>query len=727
MSAQGLATSASSVMKHFTHCQPQSTNTRPYRAVFRILLAIGCLAWQLLVWPSVSRAVDISGFALLATTATDNQGLESDLLEQQYNLRLFQRFTPYLSARLSYQFLDFTSSFSEGFDVTRRTQRPLVELLYSRRHLTGRVAVYDQLIKNTLQEEDLERRSFTTYLAWQPSRGPGFSLNYREDRNIADVSVFGRDIDSRLFEAIAQYNRRYWAASYSFQQRQLENRSNQLNTDQTRHQLRADASRLLWAGRLSLGFSGWLTRLNRSSRTGEDTELAEPIPALEGLFAVDTTPEIGELEVNPTLNDGNVEIPASPPVEIGGANTFRNIGLDLGITRPISQLEIAVDTVSGPQVIWMVFHSRDNLVWESLPGVTSTFDTALLSYRLRFPETEDRFFKAVNLSINPAPIVLVTEVRALLQVDAEGIADEIEGTLYRADLVARFKPSQRISGSVGAGLSSDQDFAAGITRRDFSEVHANAQMTVNLRRDLSFNLGYHYNDSDELREPILVRTVNRFNAALNWYPLPTVDAVLTAGRRDESEAGDPIQTLDSLRLAVVTDLLPDLRLITDLNYSRLDDAFTSFNRNTWAWRETIQMQLRPSWTLSGSFFQSLNETQEGEPLLRRTQVAVNTTWTATRYLVLGGTLYWGDDDGRDSLNQRYTISYTPGDKLAISATYRGFDSSVGVGTSGDSVNVTYRLYRRFILFANLSRSRTEVTGDESTEITSLRAGLRFHF
>jgi hypothetical protein len=700
---------------------------RPATALREIRASSGLLLVLLLGSASTAVAVDFSGSALVAATATDNRGIESDLLEQRYQFRLFQQLTPYLSAGFGYQFLDLTSTLAEGVDFTRRTQRPLLELRYNRNRLSGRLAVYDQLIENTSQAEDLERRSLAAYLGWRPTLGPAFSVNFLQDRNIADVSVFGRGNDSRLLELVALYNRKNWAAGYSFVQRVLENPSNQLRTDQNRHEFHGNASRYFLGSRLFLGLSGRLSRLNRTSRLGEDTELAEPIPAAEGLVAVDTSPAIGELLPNTTLNDGDVETPASPPIEIGGANTFRNIGVDLGITRPVSRLEIAVDTVSGPQVAWQVFRSRDNLVWELIPGVTATFDEALLRYELRIPETEDRFFKAVNVSTNPVPIVLVTEARALLDLDAEQVAEDTESTLYRADVLARFHPSSRISGAVGFGLSNDENFSAGLVRRNFSEVHANARLSFDLRQDLRLNLGYNYTDSEELRDPILLRTVNRFNVALNWYPLPTVDAVLSAGRRDESEAGEPIQTLDSVRLGVATDLLPDLRLVSDLNLSRLDDPFAGRDRNSLTWRENLQMQLLPTWTLGGIFSYSLNKTREGDALLRRTQIVINTTWTATRYLVLGGFWFWSDDDGRNSINQSYNISYTPGDKLTLSATYRGFDSSTGVGTSGDSVNVTYRLYRRFILFANLSRSRSEVTGGESTEISSLRAGLRLSF
>lgn len=681
----------------------------------------------LLSSPGPASAIDFTGSALVAATASDNRGVESDQLEQRYTFGLLQDLTPYLRARFGYQFQDFSTTFAEGVDSTRRIRRPILELLYSREQLSGRIAIFDQLIENSPQQEDLERRSLAASVGWRPTRGPGFSLRYLEERNVADVSVFGRDVDSQLFDLIALYNRKNWGASYSFQQRVVDNRSNQLRTDQDRHEIRGDGSRFFWDGRLSLGFSGSFSRLNRTSQVSEQTELAEPVPAVEGLAAVDTSPEIGELDPNPTLNDGNIATPASPPIDIGGANTFRNIGLDLGITRPISRLEIAVDVVSGPQLSWRVYQSRDNLVWEEVSGVTAFFDDALLRYSLRFPETEDRFFKAVNVSVNPTPVVLVTEVRALLDVTAEQLTEDVEGTLYRADVFARLRPSRRISGSVGIGLSTDEDVAAGLVRRDYNEYHADARLAIDVRPDLRFNLGYQYTDTEELRGTPLLRTLNRFSMALNWYPLPTVEAVVAASRRDESEAGDPLQTLDSLRLGLVTDLLPDLRLISDLTFSQLDDAFAGSDRQSWSWRETLQMQPLPTWTLSGSFYYSQNETSEGQTLLSRTQYQLETRWAATSYLVLGGVWYLGDDDGRRSLNQSYNLSYTPGEKLSISASYQGFDSPGDVTTSTDNLSVAYRLYARFTLFASLARSRTEVTDGESTQITSLRAGLRLSF
>ena len=227
---------------------------------------------------------------------------------------------------------------------------------------------------------------------------------------------------------------------------------------------------------------------------------------------------------NPTLVDGDATTPASPPVEIGGASTFRNIGVDLGVTRPITRLEIATDLVSGPSVVWQVFRSRDNLFWEAVPGATSTFDSGLLRYRIRFPRTEDRFWKAVNVSANPAPAVRVTEIRALLDLATTALDESTDDNRYRGDVILGFNPSRRVSLAVGFGASSDETLAAGLVRRDYEEAHALARLTVGLARSLDLNFGYRYNDSENRRDPVLLRTVEPVQRQ------PDLEAPLDRGR-----------------------------------------------------------------------------------------------------------------------------------------------------------------------------------------------------
>ncbi len=280
---------------------------------------------------------------------------------------------------------------------------------------------------------------------------------------------------------------------------------------------------------------------------------------------------------------------------------------------------------------------------------------------------------------------------------------------------------------MGLGASSDETLTAGLVRRDYEEAHALARLTVGLARGLDLNLGYRYNDSENRAEPVLLRTVSQYNANLTWKLLSTVDAALTVGRRDESEKTTLLQSQDSVRLGVALELLADLRYVTNLDVSRLEDPFAGRDRNSWTWTHTLEMRPLPTWDLAGSFTLSRNETFAGEPLLDRTQYQIWTNWSPTAYLSLSGSWWYTDDGGRGSLNQSYSVSYAPGDRLTVSATYQGFDDVGGVGTSTDSLGATYRLFTQFLLFANLSRSTTEDIQGESIRVSNFRAGLQLAF
>jgi hypothetical protein len=102
---------------------------------------------------------------MIATSTTKSDGVESDLLEQQYNLGLLQPLTPYLTLRLGYQYVDYGSTFQDGTEVTRRTQQPLAELLYSRERLSGRVAVYKLSVEEPGAAQDFDRRSLAANLS----------------------------------------------------------------------------------------------------------------------------------------------------------------------------------------------------------------------------------------------------------------------------------------------------------------------------------------------------------------------------------------------------------------------------------------------------------------------------------------------------------------------------------------------------------------------------------
>ena len=689
---------------------------------------IGALLTAILLLSAVdSRALDFSGNIRLLWIDTQFQNGATNGLEQQYNLQLRQHLSPFLLARLTYNRFQVDTRPDGGESFGRRFQQPRLELLYSRPTVTARLGYAYREATGTFDINNFVSQGINGTLTWRILPRLSLNLGYSNDINETDPGAFGRETTTESARATIRYDRSFGGVSYSYSNLNLDNDSSGLVVDQQRHDLHLNAARDFFSDRLSLALSGRAGYSEGSRAAAEGADLAEPVPATEGLFAVDLTPGLGELEPTPDLINGDVITPVSPPIEIGAANTFRNIGLDLGITRPISRLEIYVDRPSGPNVVWDVYTSRDNLFWAPLLGVNSEWDPDLLRYTLRLPETEDRFFKAVNVSVNPADRVNVTELRALLGRPGAVGQDPNSQDLYQADLSARYRFSSRVNATLGVGTSNDQTTSGGLLLQDYSINYARAGLNIDLARTLHLTFGYRSTDSRDGRNPPLDRGTQEGTASLTWNPLPTVDLRFTTSSRDEKEQSELLQRTLTSRVGVGLQLLSDLQLYTDLSYNRLEDPFSGFDRDSY--NASIRFDSRPfrNWLLGGGYHYLLTETPEQETLLDRNNVFLQTSWSPGSFLTLTGTWRYYIDDFTDSLRQTYGLFYNPGPKLTFSATWDNFDTNTGRRTGNASAGLTYRLYRHVRFSARLSRSSFEQNSLPAEEVTSAQIGLTIGF
>lgn len=715
----------------------------PGRGLRRLAVLLVLL---LVLHVSAALAVDVTGSYSIFRSETDRNDLTTESTQQQATFDVYQGFTPFLSVRLGYQYFNVNTAIFDGTELDRTSRQPRLELVYNRSNLTARLSAQRNEIEGSSAQDSFETRSLLANVSWTPTRGPGYELTFQQTTNLADISVFGRDTDARVFSFETFYDRSWWGASYAFRRNSLDQRVGNFGFEQNRHELRGYVSRSLVEDRVSMDLSTTLTRLDRSSIVSSDAGLADPVPAVDGLFLVDTSPEIGELGSAPALIDGDTTTPAAPGIDIGGANFDRNIGLDLGIVAQVSRLEINVDAVSQRELIWAVYHSPDNLNWQTVPGVVSIFDVALLRYELSFPETTNRYFKAVNTSVNSEPTVRVTEIRALVDVAADPAqGGGFESSLLRADLGFNLRPSERISGRVELGFSNDEDVAAGFTRREFRQSHAGARFAFELAEDLRLNLGYRYNDLEVRRDPVLLRSEEAYDASLTWTPLRAINAVLSIQRRDESDQDRLLQSTETVRGLFTVVFLPDLRLITDVDHVRAEDPFSGFEREGWSWRETLVARPTPRWTLRGSYGRIDFDTRfmsggQGATVLReRSDYSVSTTWAPTPLLVFSGSWSLSRENERANVRQSYSLAYNPAPKLNLTAVHQEFESEsgeIGQGfgnivrppreTTNDSATLNYRLNNHIMTFGSLSRSTASNLGIETSRVTSVRFGLRLY-
>ena len=672
-----------------------------------------------------AAAVEIHGNVRVYDGSTENGDTDVDQLDQQYTLNLRQALTPWLSMLLSYRYTDFSAE-NGGTDFERSSSDPRLELLYNRPTVTARLSFRDRRNRGSNPSDNLDLESFLAQLRWQPRKGPWYSLQYRDDTNVADTAVFGRDVSSRAFDLEAVWDRSAWGARYSFNATRLANDGTGFELDEDRHQLRAHLDQRLWGDRLALSANGWISRVEQREVAGSGGRPAQPVPVRDGLFALDTSPDVGELEDAPGLIDGDTRTPAEPRIEIGGANTFRNAGVDLGFTRQVTRLEITVDAASSPGLLWDAYHSSDGLSWTRISGVRSEYDGALLRYTLFFPEITDRFFKAVNVTVNGFSTVAVTELRALVDVGQLGRRDG-RSTTYRADLAARWQPHQRLRADVQVGVANDQDLTRGQLSRDLDELTYSALVRYELTADLEARVGYRFTRVDELREPVLERDEETWSAVLDWSPLETVDGLLSFSSRDEKDGEVLIRSADTVRLRARTRLLPDLELISEVAYSDVDDPLAGFRQTVWRWRETLTADLTERLDVRASASQSYFDSTGTAVIEERSQLELLTHWRATPFLSFTGDWTYGEDDLQDTLTQRYSTFYAPGPRLSASLSYQDTESSDVRQTTTLGASVNYRIRPRLTPFVNFSRSTFRQIGTETTDNTSLRFGFNLFF
>lgn len=682
-------------------------------------------ASAVIVCGAPAGAGEISGSARVFGGPVETDGDEEDQLDQRYRLNLAQQLAPFLNLQLSYTHNEFKSSPEGAEAFERRVREPRLQLVYDRSRFSARFQFLDRDTTGTSEADRLEVESLLANLDWRPEKGPRWSLRYQDQTNVADTAVFGRDTANRDLNLTAFYDRRNWNARYSFRDSELENRRLGFALEQQQHELRGSFSKRFWADKASLSTSGWIRDVEQTQSRADGVEFGRVLPPRQGLFAIDTSPEVGELATVADLVDGDTETATSPRIEIGGANVFRNIGVDLGVSRPVTRLEISVDSPSGP-VIWSVFHSPDNLTWEAVASVVSEFDAAQLRYDLWIGETTDRFFKAVNVTANSFSEVAVTEIRALVETDEIG-RREGSATAYLGDVQVSVNPSERFSIVVAGGARSDEDVAGGLLSRDFNETYYNALIRFGVTEDIDLRVTYRFNEIDENLEPVLRREEEVRSASLSWDPMETVSLVMTATNREERDDGTLLRSIDLVRLRSLLQLLPTLRLTSEVSRSDVDDPFSGFRQSSVRVRQTFEARPTERWRLEGSLTHTEYDSTGNTTITRRSNYHLGTTWSVTPYLTVGGDWDVAEDDRVETTTQRYRLNWSPGRRLTASLTYLDTDSEEIRRTLSTAAALSYRLNRWFTLWVNLSRSEFEELGEADSEITTARTGFQLYF
>lgn len=679
-----------------------------------------------MLWLALSHvtwAADLSGQAVLYETASNrNDDADSDITYQDYRLNVHQPLTAYLTFDASMTVTDLSTATEEGLRFGRRNESPRFEFGYTRDSFVGRVGFFERTLTETQSGQELETRSLFGYFSLRLDPGIQLSLRFQDDENLADVTIFGRDTDSRTVEFGAFLERESYSVRYTLLDQSLDSRTTFFQSDQRRHTLRANYAEQFAQGKWSVSLDGRVIRDEQTDRSPSGTFLPEPIPAVEGLAAIDTSPEFGALDPAVDLNDDDFDTPASPPIDIGGANLFRNVGLDLGFSFEMTALEVGVDRLSGSNLVWEIYVSTDNLNWQAVGVSSSTFDPVLLRYTIEFPRTTGRYVKAVNVSENAQPEVLVTEVRAFVDVEQPELRSR-EGTRLRGFGQVRYRPTDRFQTSLSASATDASSQGDSLVARDSRDMSVRHEINWGFAKHLELYTRALYAEARREVGTLERRTSRRVDAALIYTPLPTLEAELSAHRREERNGSRELSSVSDIQLSAWADLLPDLRVGSSLSTQQTDDDLAQFTLDDVTWRGSVEARLTDRWQVFGELLRTWYESGGALSLDGRRSFSLRTMWSSLTGLTASADVTYTDEDGRETVTQRYSVGWSPSFRLSMNASFFETRAARDNSTSVLSGSLTYRVSENLGVFSTLSRSESLT----ASIIKTAQIGLRVTF
>ncbi len=691
---------------------------------------------------TTSRAVDVHGNARVFRGRTNTQnGVENDqdFLNQFYNLNLTQNIGPWLGFELGFLYTDFdTETFNQSFYRNSRT--PSLRVFYNRPNISAFLQYNNRMNRSSNAVQNLDVESFLATFNWKPYRGPEYGLQLRQDTNQAvDVATFGRDIRSRIADASVLYEQRTWSVAYRLEFLKLDNRETGLELTQQRNEFRGLFTDRYWDDRIDITAGARLSFADQEQTIPVGSTLGEPVPIQVGLYLLDSTPDLDALDPAPDLADGDVitpartgNLPGDPTIQIGGANTDRNLGMDLGFIRTISRIQVFVDAVSGPNILWAVYKSSDNLNWTEVVGATAVFDQPFLRYDIRFPETTNRFFKVVNITANSQANVAVTELSAILDLQVTtGESQKRDADIYRLNFGFSIAPTERVTAYFNLYYNENRSALGGLVGRRTVDYAYDTRMLIKTSRFSMLNLRYRFTDFEQSSPPQVFNTENNYSASYTWTPPRNVATEVIASRRIETDRGTLLRATNLMRTEVTADLLPSVRALGFLSYNDTTDPLSGFDSTSYRLGAGLEGRVSNSATVSGTISDQRFDYSGVVDLTQRVWLEMGGTWQVNPFVTLTGRVGVKDDHRSQgverNVSQRYTLNWTPGLRLVTGIYYQDNDDDRGSRVKAAGANLSYRINPRFTIFGNASRTSTTTGPTDQRQVVNLLAGLSFNF
>lgn len=507
-----------------------------------------------------ARAQAITGYAEVTAGRTEDRiepagrpASTSDVnfVQQRYSLDFSRRLWPNLTLLMSGLFERDSSTLDAGASHSssvRTRYRPRIQLSLNTESFYGDVSWSRSSEKDESSlaaTNTLVRETSSAVVGWRHRGIASVRLGLLRFDD-ADRLGFERDVREDLAQLFAEYAPlQQVRLHYTGTVRDRDDRLNGTDSRTTLQNGRFMFADRLFRDRVSISSDYSVThRKDHIERSGEGEALL-PLFPLNGLAAIDDTPELGALDRTPSLIDDNLTTGTGiniglPPA--GGELRPRTFGLDFGIEETLNVLHVWVDREIRPEVwpsfTWDIWTSDDGERWTLARTVApGQFGPFVHRFELRFPELTARFFKVVVRPLAASvpfateyPVIQVTELQPLRAERNSGrTTDRAETThIYNADVRARLVES----------IGLDYEFGYLLTKVDDLPSQYTVINGLSLMRQLgpvwAVNARVAYEDGRDFRGN---RGATVYAGSLTAMPLPTLRHSLVVSGRDEDVAG----------------------------------------------------------------------------------------------------------------------------------------------------------------------------------------------
>jgi len=690
----------------------------------RVMIRILVMILLLIIFDNpVAMALsdNLNGSAKVTWVDSSTDTLTTRSVNQNYTVNWTKNFGEYVRFRANMRYYHLGIEQERSRNPWQSQYQPTGEIIWRHPKFTLGASARKSVSMIQGSTSNLVRENFGINLKTRTFGIPIITLRVDGNRTYnkgANLQRDTRDIRSQFGakHAIGIHN-----FQYSYTNTYTKNYLNDLTVTDNNHSVRWSQTsykldkKLRFSTSYNFNYRSQTTDHNKSSSIYLET------PLFRGLYSLDATPELDQLENIPGLTDDDLESPTQPLINIGENNINANIAVDFGYSREVDGLYIYTDRLSGQDVQWDVYISNDNFEWHLISnGVVSTFDLNFNRYEIYFGNQDTRYIKGVRTGFNDVEEVFVTEIIGVKFSESNERTSR-EMMSHNFDLSSNYQFTKRLSTAFDFTYRKMPitDFSNGRDMVYFS-VNTRHQLTSKLKQNIVFHNGYDKFVGSRTKN--LNRNIS-YN--LKYQVITTLDFLFSAVTRS-TYVNDLIdQEVNSLLLHSNADVWEGLTINGEINYNRYNRFGGLSSLDTWTYKLSGDAQLLPN--LGAIFSYSTQMTSGGGDYNDRVrhQYALDSDYRMTRSILVRGRVSINEDENVKNVNQNYIISWIVGSKLTINGNVIINDNSSGSDSERYSVRFNYTLSSRGSIFVSYSDSETNLTERRSVE--SVQAGLRIGF